>query len=275
MITNLGKEHIRKYLAGEQPQIARAVSFGVGTTAATATDIRLQFELVRAALTLANYDRATGRLVFKAKLPDTLSGKITEVALWTETAPTGAGSLDIMINGFAEEDSWSDTPVWSNANSKIGPESLRQIAPAAGTRTNQLSDLLLDLSAYSGADLFTFAFYQSAANAASIKYRFKTDASNYYEITVTNPPLGYRVESVAKSTATAFGTPRWSDITTIEVITTAKAGVVATVDLDGIGIADGDVRNPNYVMVARQVITPFAIAAGSVNEVEYSLAVNV
>jgi len=277
VITTDGKYHIKRYLATQVPQIGRCIALGIGSTAPALTDTRLNFEVARTDVKSVSYNFATNKLVWKANVPDSLAATVYEIGLYSLEANTAAGQADDrMITSFdSASEVWSNTPTWSTANTRIGEDSLRQSPAAGATVSNEVADLSFDLSLYSGVDVFLFAYNNLNTNTASVQVRFKTDDTNYFSYTATNPVAGYHVDTVNKATLVSTGTPNWAAINKIEVYTVSKASLVATVDWDGIRVADSDSINPDYVLVARETVTPFLIKAGSVNEIEFSVTITV
>lgn len=172
-------------------------------------------------------------------------------------------------------ESWNSSPVWSTTKTRIGADSLRQ-APTGGNTIFNEAIGTYNLGDYSGSDQFLFAYNNDSTNTAAVGVRFKVDDSNYYQYSLNNPSVGYHVDSIAKANMSSQGNPTWAGVTKVQVYTTAKASLVATVDWDGIRVSDTDSVNPNYVLVAREVLaTPFSIKGGSVNEIEFSMAITV
>ncbi len=211
-------------------------------------------------------------------MPDALAAVVYETGLYSQVANAAAGQSDdrLLTTFDSASEVWSATPTWSTANTRIGEDSLRQSPAAGATVSNEVSELAYDLSAFSGVDVFLFAYNNLNTNTASVQVRFKTDDTNYYSYTATNPIAGYHVDSIAKGSVASTGAPNWAAINKIEVYTTSKASLVATVDWDAIRIADTDTNNPDYVLVARELlVSPFVVVGGSVNEIEFSLPVTV
>lgn len=277
MITTKGKQHIKRYLAHQVGDIARSLSVGAGALSENVAHTALQFEMGRADIILVSYDYVNDKIVFKTTLPQEMSGKIYEVAIWSQTSSTAAGEFTSKV--LSSFDSVGE--VWSagsfqTANARLGADALRFTPAASATVVAALTDLFVDLSGNSGADQFTIAYYNGNANVANFKIRFKTDNSNYYTIQVTSPATGYQVSTVAKSAATATGNPSWANITSLEVEVVAGAGGSASIDFDGLRIEDTDTIDPNYVMVAREVlVTPVTKVAGRVMDIEFNLPVTV
>jgi hypothetical protein len=275
MLTTKGKQHIKRYLARQVGDIARSISVGAGSVSESTSHSALQFEWGRADIVLVSYDYVNDRVVFKTTLPTEMSGKIYEVAIWSQTQSTSAGEFTSKL--LSSFDSAGE--VWSGgsfqaANARLGVDALRLAPAASATVTSTLTDLFLDLSGNSGADTFTIAYYNSNANVANFKVRFRTDNSNYYTIQVTSPATGYQVATVAKSAATATGNPSWANITSIQMEAVATSGGSAAIDFDGLRIEDTDTIDPNYVMVARELLgAPVTKVAGRPMDIEFNLPV--
>lgn len=283
MITDDGRIYIKRYLAAQVPSIAACIAVGIGGTAESAAHTSLQFEMERAEVSLTSFDFLNDRVVFKAILPDDLSGKIYEVALFSQMENPVAGNFTSKIIATFDSDSeeWTkDTDgsaaTYTTANARIGGDSL-SLTPAASTTVGfVLNDILYDLSGNSGSDVVKLA-YNAGANVSALTIRFRTDASNYFSYATTGPAAGYRIDTFTKGSATITGTPSWDNITSIEVRVTATAGIGgAAVDFDGIRIEDVDTVNPEYVMVSRELLSsPFLKEEGKVQEIEFSLGVSV
>lgn len=276
MITTDGKLYIKRFLAGEVAQIARSISFGIGSTAAALGDKRLQFEVGRTPIDSISFDYVANKVVFKATVPSALLAKITEIGLWTELTNARAGlSQDRMLTTFDSTEPWSNTPAFSTLNTRLGEDSLRQSPAAGATINNELDGLAYDLSPFSSSDKLVFAYNNTNTNVASVTFRLKTDDTNYYSTTYTNPTAGYHFDERAKSAMTATGAPKWSEINKIEVITVSAVGVVGTIDFDAIQIVDVDTVNPEYVLVARQIETSFTVDPAIPSEIEFPLGITI
>lgn len=277
MITTKGKLHIKRYLAHQVGDIARSISVGLGPVAENVAHTALQFEMGRADITLVSFDYVNNKVVFKASIPQEISGKIYEVGIWSQTNSSAAGEFTskLLTTFDSAGETWS-AGSFQAANARLGIDALRFTPSASATVSGALNDLFIDLSGNSGADLFNIAYYNSNSNVANFKVRFKTDASNYYTITVTSPATGYQISTVAKSAATVTGNPSWASISTIEVEVVATSGGSASIDFDGLRIEDTDTIDPNYVMVARELLgAPVTKVAGRVMDIEFNLPVTV
>lgn len=284
MITTEGKRHIKRYLAGYTPAIATAVALGVGTRAEDGSDIALQFEAARADITLVQYDFSTDELVFKGPIPDDYVGDIYEVGLYSlyrDPATGEVGATNVAIFDDTKE-VWVDNgtsalETYSTTGSRIGTTSLSHTPAASATKTSSLRDLSFDFSGYGSADYVVVALNVNNTNTASIKVRFLTDASNYYEFTTTSVTTsGYKVFEFIKSTATVTGAPTWSSITEIQVVTTSAGGGASAVTWDGIRFQDANPSNLDYILVARDVLASSKTkVAGQPQDFEFRLEVTV
>jgi len=277
MITTKGKLIVKRYLAKQIADIARSISVGVGQTAESTSSTLLQFEMGRSDINIVSFDYVNNKLVFKASIPQELSGKIYEVGIWSQPTSTAAGNYTsrLLTSFDSASEVWS-TGTFQSANARLGADALRLAPSASATAVSAMTNLFLDLSGNSGADQFNIAYYNGNAFTANFKVRFKTDASNYYTIQVTSPATGYQVSVVNKSAATTTGAPSWANITSIEVEVVATSGGAAAFDFDGLRIEDTDTIDSNYVLVARELLgSPVTKVAGRVMDIEFSLPVTV
>jgi hypothetical protein len=277
VITTVGKLQIKRYLAHQVPDIAKVIAVGIGPVAENVSHTALQFEIGRADIKLISYDYTNNKIVFKASIPQEISGKIYEVALWSQpvSIPAGEYHSRLLTTFDSASELWS-AGSYQTANARIGVDALRFTPAASATVSAALNNMFIDLSGNSGADQFSIAYYNGNANVANFKIRFKVDNSNYYTVQVTSPATGYQISTVAKSAATATGTPDWSNIKIIEVEVVAGAGGSASIDFDGVRIEDVDTIDPSYVMVSRELlVSPVTKVAGRVMDIEFSIPVTV
>lgn len=276
MLTAKGKTFIKRYLAGQAGNVVGAISIGVGGTAATLNDTKLQFEFARIPIDVIAYDFATDKLVFKGSLDENVVGKIYEIGLWTAEVNTAAGNqASRMITNFdSETEDWTNETVESTI-ARIGVDSLKHTPAASATTSSILSGVAFEFNESSSLDTFVLAYNNENAFCSSLVFRLRTDASNYYSFTVSSPAVAYGFASFTKGSATVTGTPNWADINDIEVRTTATAGGSASVEWDGIRLEDVDTIAPEYGLVARYVPpSPITKVSGRVQDVEYALSVS-
>lgn len=277
MITNEGSMHIKRYLAGQVGTIAEAIGFGLGGAPESALSSKLQFEFEKVEIILTSYDFVEDKLVFKAILPTEFAGIVREVGLWslfedTDSEEFGSRML-ITFDSAAEE--WVNAS-FSAVNARVGADALVHNPAAGTTSVSSLGDIFLDLYGHSDIDSFSLAVDIADANCDAISISFLTDAANYVEYTITDPVQGYQVYDIPKGSFAVTGVPNWGDIRSIEVATTAAAGAATTVTWDGLRIEDMDALNPDYILVAREVLTvPVIKSEGQMQEIEFALGVNI
>lgn len=284
MLTTEGKNHIRRYLAGYNSQIAGAIGFGIGSRIESGNDINLQFETVRSEIDLVRYDFATNKLIFRAPVPLTYAGMIYEVGLYSQFADVKAGAYGTkMIAEFSPTtELWVDSTTllnetYSATNSRIESGILH--APALNTtKTSSYSGVTYDLSGYDNNDFITLAMNVGNTNTASVAVTFLTNSTNYFTLTLTTPvqSAGYKIFEVLKSNAVATGSPDWGAITEVRISTTSSGSGASNVLWDGLLMADNNNVNLDYTLVARKVLTtPVVSVEGQTQNFEFTMDVTV
>lgn len=280
MITDLGKVHIKRYLAGWEPDLARSIAFGVGESAESPTQDRLDYEIGREDIVLTTYNFVDDKLVFKTVMDEIFDGVIYEVGLYSSDASASTIGSRLLFSFDSDTEFWTQAglpAVYSTANTRIGNDSV-VVAPAAnGSVTTSYSDILLDLSGQTAADTFSFAFYSANTNVSSIRLRLFSDAANYYDLTISSGIVaGFNIVNIPIAQAAPTGTPRWSEITKAEVTVSASATGDANVQLEAVRIEDRDNTATGHILIARtKLAVPFVKTAGTIQEVEFPLGVTI
>jgi hypothetical protein len=133
------------------------------------------------------------------------------------------------------------------------------------------------MSGYSTADTIRLAYHREDANLSTIKVRLYSEASKYYEATITpSAGTGYKISTdIPLSTFFSGATNPAPDITNINqvgIVVTAGAGGSTTVGLDGLRINDEDTFDPAFGLISRSYLTtPISKLAGRQVDVEYKL----
>lgn len=273
--------HIKRVLAGWESFVGQSISFGIGSSPEAVGDTRLEFETAREDVKLVSYDFTEDRLVFKASVPAGLAGSIYEIGLYShkiDNAGWQFGSRVISTFDSATEE-WmvgGAPAAYTTTGSRTGIDSMRLEAAASGSQTGILDGIFLDLADGSVSDLMSFALNTEDANTSSISVRFKSDAANYFQFSLIPSGTGYQILTATKASATVTGTPRWAEISSIEVVLNATAGGTAAVSLDAIRIDSATPPGQRNVLVAREVLTvPYVKEEGKIQEIEFSLGVNI
>lgn len=272
VITNDGARVILRYLAGQTPNIAGAIVVGTNPTTAARTDTELGFEFARGAVNFSTPDFLSETVMWKATLPTGISGSIRELGIYPTMTGPAEGYDSRLITGFESTYEPLTGGSIDITNVRVGSESY-SVAPAAnGNSTITLSATQGDFSGFGASDQFALAYFTNNAFAGTIRIRFLTDATNYYEYTLTAPTtIGYNVGKFLKSAATRTALGDWANITSIEFRVTALAGGAASVTLDGFRINDKDLY-VDYALVSRSVLTtPYVKVLNQELDVEYSI----
>lgn len=281
VITKFGKRFLTNLIAGNQITNSKSMAFGIDSTAATDLDTRLGFEFYRTPVLFGSTDIQTANetttyaVVYKATIPQDVAGVITEVGLYPE-ARASLNSFDSrFITDFDNQLDWTNAPELIELNSKVGPTLLNMQSNSGSAREYKSTITALDLSGYSVNDSVRLAYYKYDNNLASIKIRFYSSDTAYYEVTIT-PPSGtgnFITNNILMSSVFAGATSPAPDITNIN-----KIGIVLTpttgttvVGLDALRINDEDTFDPEFGLISRSVVTALNKVAGRQVDVEYRM----
>lgn len=272
LITTAGRKAILDYMAGYTQRIGSAISLGIGTTAAALTDKSLAFEIARVPVDIAAADYANNAVVFKGRVPANREFVVYETGMQTVYVSGQEFESQLLLDFNADTDLWS-AGTFDATNSRLG-QALRITAAASATTTATLSGIYYDLSGYSDVDQFLFAYRANSAFVSNLILRFKTDASNYYSVSMGAPVNGtYAITPFNKSVPVATGSPSWANITSIDVVVTATAGGTADISVDALRIEDRDSFREDNVLVSRSVLgTPVTKSLNIPLDVEYAIS---
>jgi hypothetical protein len=282
LVTTLGNQHILRHFSGIEKGIAQSIAVGVGDTAAAVGDTELEFEIEQADVLLVSPDFTEETVIFKGRLSRGLEAIISEAGLWS-VPEIGRSDLGRMLFRFEDTDGW-DAGTYDNTNTKIGNNSLVLNPALSTTETAVIANdpdlggvgLTLDFSTMGAAQPFKLAADVADANCESIEIMFRTDASNYYTLTIATPAVGYDIFDLVKGSAVATGTPDWANITQAAIAVTAEAGGASQVDFDGLRVERFDGSDVDAVLVTHAILsTPYVKTGDRATDVEYSLSVAV
>lgn len=279
MITTEGSRRIKRYLASLEPRIAGALVFGVGTSTPTLGDTSLDFEIGYGDIYLTSYDFDTDEIIFKARVPTSLIGKINEVGLVSHSSDVLMKRDDFVIAAFDEEnEAWETSPGvpadFVTSNIRVGNYGL-SLTPATSLTESATLATGLNLENNSDSDQIVFAAHCSS-NVESISILLMTDDSNYYQFTTSTPSAGYGIFEITRGAMAVTGSPSWANITSVRVSATATSGGAATVVMDAIRITDNDMISSGHILVARTVLgAEFDATIQNSKEIEFALSVTV
>jgi len=287
VITKFGKRFLTNFIAGNISSSRKDMAFGIDSTSATENDTRLGFEFYRLPILFGSTDIQTTAgittysIVYKTTIPQDVIGQIYEVGLYPSNRSSVNNFDSKFISDFDDLLDWEDSsqvnPLVTTSNYRIGGNLLRMSANTNSSKEYKTSISSLDLSGYSEADSIKLAYYREDANLSTIKVRLYSEASKYYEVTVTpTAGTGYKISSdISFSTLLSGATSPAPDITNINeigIVVTAGAGGSTTVGLDGLRLNDEDTFDPIFGLISRShLTTPISKVAGRQVDVEYRL----
>ena len=293
MITKFGRRFLASYIAGMVSFSKQDIAIGIATEndyAEANTNTRLGFEFYRLPVSFGSIDittdgggNSTYSVVYKATLPQDISGTITEISLYPG-ARTSTNSFDSQFLSDFE-----NNLVWKNSSNSIPDlvaysedtpnypvprigSSLIMIDVSASASEEYIAQIQqFDISGYSANDSLTLAYNQADTNLSSIKVKLYSSDTSYYMATFNaSGAAGNKMQSLNISALTSHNNPS-TTITKIGVEVVAGAGDTV-VYLDGLRINDEDTFDPTYGMIARDVLsTPLQKKAGKPVDIEYKI----
>lgn len=270
MITNGGKDVIKKYFGGQAPRIGESIALGVGAVAANVNDTKLTYEAGRAQITSTASDLANNRIVFKATIVPGTIREIYEVGLYQNVLSANRSKI---ISLFTGRSPWTaGTLVATNA--RVNSQTLQVTAAANATTTASVSGLAQDLSAFVGSDGIALAL-NASANVSQVKLRLGASATSYFEFTFATPAAGFNALRANLAAATQTGAPSWASINYAELRVTASAGGTANVFLESLSIEDNTTPVDNILVVRNVLTTPVVVDPVIPTDIELSLGITV
>lgn len=293
MITKFGKRFLTDFIAGNSTFNTKDIALGIGTTAASADDTRLEFEFYRLPVSLGSInieDDGAGGFnyfaIYKTTIPQDVSGVVSEIGLYPGQRKSTNSYDSKFITSFENNYTWVDSSNNSpqlKANnttdpflSKIGEHMVQfDVAQSSSKEyTNSIVDL--DLSGYSVNDSLTIAYKKKDANVSNIRVKlYSSDTQYYYADFTPTSGTGDKIQSVSMNSlfsnisATA---PDPTNITKIGIEVTAGSGGATTVYFDGLRINDEDTFDPAYGLISRSILTtPLQKPSGRPVDIEYKL----
>lgn len=308
MITKFGKRFLTDYIAGNSTFKTKDIALGIGSTAATQNDTRLEFEFYRLPATLGSIDIQTNDTaspilardgvtsipayssiyyaIYRTTIPQDISGVVTEIGLYPGERKSINSYDSKFVTSFENNYTWLDSlgnsPQLKANNttdpflSKIGEHMVQFDVNTSTSKEYTNSIINLDLSGYSVNDSLSIAYKKRDANVTKIRIKFYSSDTQYYYADFT--PIsgtGDKIQSVSMSTVfgnTSVVAPDATSITKVGLEVTAGSGGATTVYFDGIRINDEDTFDPAYGLISRKVLsTPLEKPSGRPVDIEYKL----
>ena len=298
MITRFGKRFLTNYLAGNADFGQKELAFGIGSSAASEDNTRLNFEFYRVPVTIGSIDITnTGtnespvyvyKAVYQATIPQDVAGVISEIALYPASRTSRNNFDSNFLTQFDNNLLWTDS---NNGNpqlqintselvSKIG-ENMVYVQTSASTAKEYTTPLgSLDLSGYSVNDSIAIAYKKADNNVSRIRLKFYSSPTQYCYVDFTPEAMGATPDKIQSTTLnnlfsnTSATAPDFKNIIKLGVEVTANSSGTTTVYFDGIRINDEDTFDANYGMISRSVLTGGNIVtktSGRQVDIEYKL----
>jgi len=291
VITKFGARYLTNLIAGNIPVFKLDMVFGIDSTAASNSDTRLGFEFYRTPILFGSTDIQTTSgvttysVVYKTTLQQDIIGKINEIGIYPSTRLSVNNYDSKYISDFNNPLSWIDSnainPSLDTTNYRIGGNLLNFTAVSGNSNEYKSSIVPLDLSGYSVNDDITLAFYKNDSNLSSLKVRFYSDSTKYFEKTLTSTqygagsgykiPASFTLGDLYSSPTNSATAPDKTSINEIGIVVTASGGNT-TVGMDGLRINDQDTFDPTFGLISRSIVSPMLDKVGGRPvDVEYRL----
>ena len=298
MITRFGKRFLTNYLAGNADFGQKELAFGIGSTAASADNTRLNFEFYRVPVTIGSIDITnTGtnespvyvyKAVYQATVPQDVAGVISEIALYPASRTSRNNVDSNFITQFDNNLLWTDADGFnpllqlntSQLVSKIGENMVYVQTPLSTVKEYTTPLGSLDLSGYSVNDSIAIAYKKADNNVSKIRLKFYSSTTQYCYVDFTPEAMGATPDKIQSATLnnlfsnTSATPPDFKNIIKLGVEVTANSSGTTTVYFDGIRINDEDTFDANYGMISRSVLTGGNIVtktSGRQVDIEYKL----
>ncbi len=258
MITNRGKQALLEFMSGQVSEFGACLAIGVGDTAATANDIKLNAEVNRQIITSRSPVFTDGKVIFKATLPEGEVINVREIGVVSGADDEGETS----VVEFVSDNNWTGgTRVAEQA--RFGTHTQRVIPAASGTSTMNVGS---QFSVDANSDVVLNYFAGSSLSSGFVRLRMENTAV-YFQHALTVTP-GYHSVTIPRTSFSKTGDADWDIINDIYVSVTATGDAGRQFYFDALMIreqSEGD-------LLARRVLpAPVVKPEGVEVDVEYVL----
>lgn len=282
MITLFGKRFLTNFLAGNKSFDKKDIAIGIAKNSEYAlsdTNSRLGFEFYRMPIQFGGIDIDTSvspttyTAIFSTTLPTNLAGKINEIAIYPGLRSSVNTFDSKFITDFGSIYSWTPEPELDQTNYRIGDASL--IFTSNGAAVKEYISIVedFDISGYSNFDTLSFSYKVNDANLSSVKVRFYSSDTDYYQFNFTGHSIGWNIKQLDFASMSSVGTPSKNKISKLGIVVTPTTAATS-ISVDGLRVNDEDTFDPSYGMVARANITEIEKVAGREMLLEYKLDLN-
>jgi hypothetical protein len=292
VITRFGKRFLTNVLAGNADSYKRDIAVGIGPTAATIDDTRLQFEWYRLPILFGGTDIQTDpetgdttySVVYKTTLPQNIAGEIKEIGLYPNIRQTINDFEDKFLSDFSDALDWYDSEGFVPAStyntdltkySKIG-ENVIDFESQSGQPVEYYLNSFINIAGYSPNDSINMSYYAYDQNISSIRLRFYSSEDAYYQILVSPVSgTGHKITPnilLSNLFTSGVNNPDASNIFKIGIAPIPTSGNDTKVGMDGLRINDEDTFDPLFGIISRSVLSQAVTKyAGRQLDVEYKL----
>lgn len=300
ILTKFGKRFLTNYLAGSTSFNSKNIVIGIGDTAASVDDNRLDFEFYSSPVDISSpnieTDPITGittySVIYKTSLPNDVVGVIKEVGLFPAQSSTKTDYSDRYISSFENALPWTDSSgnnptLVTSPTPRLGSYLFQITSPTVTSpstySTKEYSfNTDFNLSGYSIYDSLTLAFRQADTNLDYIYLRFYSGTADYFEARIPGESSivsPNKIKSIMLSelfsSSYKSGTPDSTSINKILVGVKSKTVSGTTAYMDGLKINDEDSFDPTYGLISRSVLTnPITKPSGSQMDIEYKIGLS-
>lgn len=279
MITTLGKNIIRSYIAGIVPSVGQSIAVGIRNNAPVAGDTQMGFEVARVPVTSVSLDPVTNKVVFKGTLDDSSSINIYEIGLWSSEQSNDSA----LVLGFDDfDEAWEGDVVGfdePSTVSRVGTSIMNVTVTDATAKVVTYPVEPTDLSNMLGPDdSWGIAFNKTGTANLTIKLKLTsaegTLEMNFFPSNVS--AAGYTFGNAVVKNAVSTGTFDPSAVEQFDITVAPVAGNAATstIQLDGVVATNAAYERNGSVLVARALVTPvFTTMSASSTDLEYELEV--
>lgn len=282
VITKFGKRFLTNVLADKQNFNSKSMAFGIDSTTATDSNTRLGFEFYRVPISFGSTDIqtidgvTTYSIVYKATIPQDVSGIISEVGIYPELRSSLSNYDSKIILDFESQLDWSGDPNISIDGAKVGNSVLTMSSDSTLAKEYKTNISELDLSGYSVNDTIRLAYYKNNNNLQNIILKFYNAPTKYYSVTITpESGTGHKVTSdisFATILSSSVGSPDASAINQIGITITPTTSQTTSVGMDALRINDEDTFDPTFGLISRSILSSVLNKqAGRQVDVEYRL----
>lgn len=280
MITKFGKRFLTDFIAGNSSFAYKEMAIGISNNTEYElldTNSRLGFEFLRVPVKFGGIDIDASvspvkyTVIYSAIMPANTSGKINELGIYPGGRLSTNRFDDKFITDFELPYDWSISPDIDQTNYRVGNSSLIFKSNNTSAQEYKLTLNDFDLSGYSNSDSLSFSYKVNNSYLSSIKVRFYTTDTDYYQMEFTGHSVGWNIKEKDLSNLITVGSPSRSNIKTLGIVITPTTQE-ASVSMDGLRINDEDTFDPEYGLVARSILdNEIEKVAGRELRLEYKL----